>query len=235
MGAVGAYLERIFRASEEENRQAIMGLLAGRRAERLLDLGCYDGAFTSRLAECVSAGEVAGVEFLEEHASKARAKGIEVRAADLNGPLPFDDGEFDLVHANQVIEHLKRTDLFLAEIRRLLGPGGVAVLSTNNLSSWHNIASLVLGYQPFPAHVSDEVIVGNPLSPFDGQRHADPGQTHLRLFTARALAALAEHHGLRPEAMSASGYYPLPPRAARTAARLDPRHAAFLIGVFAPA
>ena len=232
---IGGYLERVFRESEVENREAIMRLVEGRGLSRLLDLGCYDGEFTEQLAGRAGASEVAGVEFLEEHASRARARGIDVRPADLNGPLPFPDGAFDLVHANQVIEHLKATDVFLSEIRRLLAPGALAVVSTNNLASWHNIASLVLGYQPFPAHVSDEVIVGNPLSPFDGTRHADAGQTHLRLFTARSLAALAEHHGLRTETMGTSGYYPLPPSAARAVSRVDPRHAAFLIGVFRPA
>ena len=225
------YLERIFRAGEEENRLEIMRRLEGRQVGTMLDLGCYDGELTMRIARHVGATEVSGVEFLEEHGAKAAARGIDVHAVDLDGPLPFEDASFDLVHANQVIEHLRGTDTFLSEIRRVLRPTGVAVVSTNNLSSWHNIVSLTLGYQPFPAHVSDEVIVGNPLSPLEGTRHADAGQTHLRMFTARSLAGLAAHHGLRTETMAASGYYPLPPRAARIASRIDRRHAAFLIAL----
>lgn len=69
--------------------------------------------------------------------------------ADLDAPLPFEDGAFDLVVSNQVLEHLVDTDLFVSEIRRLLRPGGVAVVSTENLASWHNVAALVLGWQPF--------------------------------------------------------------------------------------
>jgi SAM-dependent methyltransferase len=136
------------------------------------------------------------------------------------------------VHANQVIEHVRRTDRFLGEIHRVLEPGGIACISTNNLASWHNILSLALGYQPPPSHVSDEVIVGNPLNPEDGWEHEDIGRTHLRLFTARSLCELCEHHGLEVLSMDTNGYYPLPPLLARLATRIDPRHGAFLVGVF---
>jgi SAM-dependent methyltransferase len=228
------YLERVFRATEEENRRAILALLAGRSGSSLLDLGTSDGAFTQRLADRMGAGRVAGVELIEDHARAARARGIDVRTADLDEGLPFEDGEFEVVHANQVIEHVRRTDRFVREVRRVLAPRGLACISTNNLSSWHNVASLALGLQPMPLHVSDELIVGNPLNPEDGQPHQDAGRTHLRLFTARALRELCQLHGLEPVRVRSVGYYPLPPRAARPAARIDPTHAAFLVGVFAP-
>jgi SAM-dependent methyltransferase len=147
-------------------------------------------------------------------------------------PLPLPDGAYDLVHANQLIEHLKHTDDFLREARRLCAPGGLVVISTNNFSSWHNVVTLVLGWQPMPNHVSDEVHVGNPMNLRAGEPHKDAGQTHLRIFTARALTELAAHHGLEVEDISTSGYYPLPPRLARRAVKVDPLHGAFLIGLF---
>jgi SAM-dependent methyltransferase len=42
--------------------------------------------------------------------------------------LPFDGGSFDVVFASHVLEHIKEDDLALAEIRRILRPGGFAVL-----------------------------------------------------------------------------------------------------------
>jgi hypothetical protein len=81
-------------------------------------------------------------------------------------------------------------------------------------------------------HVSDETILGNPLNPLHGRPHADRGRSHLRLFTARALTELCAHHGLELVSMTTAGYYPLPPRVARLARRIDPTHAAFLIGLF---
>ena len=220
--------DRIFRSAEEENRRAILAACTPRPGARLLDLGCGDGSFTVRVAERVDAQSVHGIELIPHIARAARERGITVAEADLGERLPYDDGAFDVVHSNQVIEHLPFTDHFLKEIRRLLAPGGYAVVSTNNLASWHNVASLVLGWQPMPSHVSDEVIIGNPANFVEGAPGAR-GQNHLRVFTGRALAGLAAHHGLRVELARTAGYYPLGRRAARVMNRLDPLHGAFLV------
>ena len=231
------YLERNFAATEDENRAAIRAALLPRPGGVLVDLGCGDGVFTADVGRCVGAARVVGVEFVDAIAERAREAGVQVVVADLGGRLPIDDASVDAVHSNQVIEHLPRTDHFLAEVRRILKPDGYAVISTNNLASWHNIVSLTMGWQPFPSHVSDDVYVGNPLNFAPGPTGlgAVPGQTHLRVFTGRALAELGRHHGLEPEVQKAAGYYPLPPRAARLAARWDPRHGAFLVHRFRPA
>lgn len=226
------YLMRVFRATEADNRRTILATLAAHRGGSLLDLGASDGEFTLRLARHLGADRVAAVELIEAHAEEARARGIDTKTGDLDEGLPFEDGSFDVVNANQVIEHVRRTDLFLSEVARVLAPGGLACVSTNNLSSWHNIGSLALGFQPMPMHVSDRVIVGNPLNPERGVAHEDAGRTHLRLFTPRALVELCEHHGLSPVTMRSVGYYPLPPALGRLAARLDPRHSAFVVGLF---
>jgi ubiquinone/menaquinone biosynthesis C-methylase UbiE len=44
--------------------------------------------------------------------------------ANLDEGWPFEDESFDLVHANQVIEHVGRLDHFVEETRRVLRPGG---------------------------------------------------------------------------------------------------------------
>ena len=225
------YLERVFHASEERNRRDILATVRPVPGGRLLDLGCANGAFTQRVAAACEAGEVHGVEFLEAWAAEARDNGIEAVVADLGERLPYDDASFDVVHSNQVIEHLQRTDHFMREVHRVLRPGGHAVISTNNLSSWHNIVSLVLGWQPAPCHVSDEIVVGNPVNYQEGGEHI-PCQAHLRIFTHGSLAGLGEHHGLRCELQRGSGYYPLPPTLATPLARIDRRHAAFLIHRF---
>jgi SAM-dependent methyltransferase len=153
------YRQRLFRATEEENRRQILAALEPRPGARLLDLGTSEGEFTGRVAGRLGAVSVTGVELIEEHAAVARGRGIDVVRADLDEGLPFEDGAFDVLHANQVIEHVRRTDTFLREIRRVLAPDGLACISTNNLSSWHNVLSLALGFQPMPMHVSDETIL----------------------------------------------------------------------------
>jgi SAM-dependent methyltransferase len=228
------YLERVFRATEEENRRLILRTLEPRPGGVLLDLGCSDGRVTTRIAERCRVARSVGVELIEPLADAARARNIEVVGADLNRRLPFEDASFDVVHSNQVIEHLWNTDTFLKEIRRLLRPDGYAVVSTNNLASWHNIVSLVMGWQPPPCHPSDELIVGNPVGLMEGVGGAQ-GQMHLRVFTARALAGVARHHGLRADVVRAAGYYPLPMPVARVLSRLDGRHGAFLVQRYRPA
>jgi len=231
---MGGYLRRVFRETEAENRRAILDLLPAGTGGRMLDMGTGDGVFAASVAEHLDADNVVGVEFLPHKAAEARRRGIDVIEADLEERLPLDDSQFRVIHANQVIEHLRHTDTFLSEIRRLLTPDGVALISTNNLSSWHNVISLAAGLQPSPMHVSDELIVGNPLNPEDGWSHEDRGRIHLRLFTARALTELCAHHGLRGVEVRTVGYYPLPPAVGRLATRVDRLHGAFLTGIFAP-
>lgn len=227
-------LHRVFRATEEENRQALLAALPQRCDGPLLDIGPHKGDLTIAVAEHVGASEVYGVELIGDHIPAAREKGIHVVQGDVDEGIPYDDGTFGFVFANQVIEHVRRTDVFLREIRRVLKPDGIAMISTNNMASWHNVVSLALGFQPTPMHISDEIIVGNPLNPESGLPHEDLGRTHLRLFTTRALVELAEYHGLEAVHTETVGYYPLPPKLARRVVKYDQRHGAFTVAVFKP-
>ena len=199
----------------------------------MLDLGCSDGVWTLEIARRVGTTDIHGVEMLERRAAEARKRGIDVVVADVSEPLDaYEDASFDVVHSNQVIEHVRDTDCFMREIRRLLRPDGYVLLSTNNLSSWHNIVSLTLGWQPMPCTVSDLVKVGNPFDVYDHYEERSPGQTHLRVFTGRALTELARYHGLRPLTERSAGYYPFPRNIGRQLARLDRRHGAFLVHLY---
>ncbi len=228
------YLRRVFEATDELNRQVILECAPPRPGATLLDLGCGNGSFTRRFADHVGAGRVLGVELIDHQARVAERNGVEVARASLAEALPYADASVDVIHANQVIEHLAGTDLFMREIRRLLRPGGYAVVSTNNLSSLHNLGALALGWQPWTNHVSDDNPgLGNPFLPL-GRHEGAPGQSHLRVFTGRALADLARHHGLRVEVARSAGFYPLPPWAARIANRLMPLWGAYLVQRYAP-
>ena len=221
------FLYRIFRATEEENRRVILTMLdpdpAAASRSRLLR-----GKLTRRLADKIGTSSISGVEVLPEAAQAARARNIQTVEADLNGPIPLPSGSFDVVHANQVIEHLYDTDVFASEIRRLLSPQGYAVISTNNLASAHNILSLIFGRQPPPAHVSGQAIVGNAFNPLEGGMHENTAMAHLRIFSYVALRDFLRFHGLRCEQYRTVGFYPLPIPIARVATRLLPVYGAFL-------
>jgi SAM-dependent methyltransferase len=198
----------------------------------MLDLGCDAGGRTVWMAERVGAQDIHGVEIATDRAELAASRGVQVELADLSGPLPYDDETFDLLVSNQVIEHLPDTDTFVREAYRVLKPGGRAVVSTENLASWHNVVSLVLGWQPFSlANISaDAMAVGNPLGVHRGEDGEERG--HLRVLAYRGLRELFALHGFSVERILGAGYYPLPGRFAR----VDPRHAAFItIGARRPA
>lgn len=210
------------------NRKTVLDLIEVNDKAKILDLGCSDGLFALRIAEKANTKEIFGIEFLKEAAQRAARRGIKVCQADLNRTLPLAAESFDVVHANQVIEHLSETDRFIKEVYRILKPGGYAVISTPNLASLHNIFSLILGKQPFAAHVSNEVIVGNSLDPKCGMLHASRGEVHLRIFTSASLPELFSYHGFDVEQLIGVGYYPFPDPLASVLSRLDKAHSVYL-------
>jgi SAM-dependent methyltransferase len=96
---------------------------------RLLEVGCGTGWFASRVARELGA-EVVATDQSERMLELARAEGLEVRMADVQA-LPFGDGEFDCVAAHWMLYHVPDLDRGLAEIARVLEPGGRLVAITN--------------------------------------------------------------------------------------------------------
>jgi SAM-dependent methyltransferase len=230
------YLLSLWTEAEDAYRKRILELVASAKPTSLLDLGCHDGEWTERLV-AASGGSVeraAGVEVVEEPRRAAERRGIETVAADLNDKLPFAEESFDLVHANQVIEHVVDLDLFVAEIGRVLRPGGRAIVCTENLASWHNIGALVLGFMPFSlTNISSRGAIGNPFNlASTPAAELETSWFHTRVLTAVGLEHLFRVHAFDVVQHFGTGYHPLPPRFARAAARRDVRHAAF-IGVVA--
>jgi len=227
MSAFRNWADRAFRRAMEANVDNIVRLLEPGTADTaLLDLGCDDGAHTARFGAAVGSTNLHGIEIVEHRAQAASARGIKVVAHDLNEPLPYDDASFDVVCSNQVIEHLPDTDRFVAETFRVLRPRGYTVTSTENLASWHNVASLVLGWQPFSlSNVSVKLSgVGNPLAVHREEPHLLSSWEHMRVFAYRGLKELYGAHGFRVEAVVGAGYFPLPAGVGRR----EPRHAALL-------
>jgi SAM-dependent methyltransferase len=208
------------------NGRNIQELASAEPHKRLLDLGCDDGTWTLEVARAAGATELHGIEIVTERAKLARARGINALVADLNKPLPYLDDSFDLVHANQVIEHISDLDTFLSEIHRVLRPGGTSIISTENGSSWHNVFAATMGWQIFSlTNVSPRVGgLGNPFALHRGESGMISSWTHKTIFNYRGLWEIHKVHGLQPRRVTGAGYHPLPPRVGR----FDPRHAHLL-------
>jgi SAM-dependent methyltransferase len=98
------------------------------RADRALDVGCGDGRLTAALdARELTAADVSRVAL--DRAAK-RLRGATLVELEVDAPLPFADGAFDLVLCAETAEHVRDLQLLLSEIRRVLAPGGHLALTT---------------------------------------------------------------------------------------------------------
>jgi arsenite methyltransferase len=89
---------------------------------RVLEVGCGTGWFAARVRRELAA-EVVAIDQSPRMVELARAQGLDARVGDVQD-LPFDDGEFDVVVCNWTLYHLQDLERGLAEIARVLRPGG---------------------------------------------------------------------------------------------------------------
>ena len=112
-----------------------MGYTAGKK---VLDYGCGSGYGTALISQ--GCQQITGIDVSAEaiahaqsHFNAANLSYLQVRPAE-EQPLPFTDASFDVILSFQVIEHVADVSIYLAEIERLLAPGGTAILSTPDRS-----------------------------------------------------------------------------------------------------
>jgi trans-aconitate methyltransferase len=98
----------------------VVHLLAPRRGERILDLGCGDGVLTAKLAEMGC--DVTGVDASEMQVEAARKLGVNARVM-AGEALQFHD-EFDAVFSNAALHWMLRPDEVIARVWRALRRGG---------------------------------------------------------------------------------------------------------------
>lgn len=96
----------------------------------ILEVGCGTGAFAERLAAENPRAQLVAIDQSDRFVELAVARGLLARAADVQD-LPFGDAQFDVVAAMWMLYHLPDLDRGLAEIRRVLRPGGLLVAATN--------------------------------------------------------------------------------------------------------
>lgn len=98
----------------------VVELLAPQPGERILDLGCGDGALTRKLVDLGC--QVIGVDGSPQQVAAARALGLEAQVGD--GQALSFGAEFDAVFSNAAMHWMKNADAVIDGVWRALKPGG---------------------------------------------------------------------------------------------------------------
>jgi len=114
-------------------RPAILALAGDVAGRRILDAGCGSGPVMAALRD--QGATVTGFDKSAGMLEQARLRlgdDADLRVAELGSPLPFPDGMFDDVIASLVLHYLEDWGPALAELRRVLKPGGRLIVSVDH-------------------------------------------------------------------------------------------------------
>jgi SAM-dependent methyltransferase len=175
--------------------------MESRKSElRVLDIGCGKAQFLFDLTENLKKNHAAGFKRIAVvdliRAENSRLGELsptpEFFQQSVDGQkLPFADDSFDFVSCNHVLEHIFETEKFILEIRRVLSPQGLAVISVPNCAAWMNRIAFLFGGQPLGSEVGTQSVTYGFWPPFmqDKLKQFDPSG-HIRDFTPRSLRDL---------------------------------------------
>jgi len=136
----------------------------------VLDLGCGAGEFSAALAQAGARAVAVDVAHEALRRASEQVPGLDVRHWTASDPLPLADGSVDVVWAGEVIEHVVDVAPWLSEIRRVLRPAGVLVLST--------------------PHHGGGTLLRLALSRRAFAEHFEPRSDHVRFYSPATLRAL---------------------------------------------
>ena len=227
------YLTYLYKEAERQKERMLKQVLSTLpKNGTLLDVGCWDGEKTLWWGEALKAKRIIGLDSVESACQIARDKGIEAHVCNLDREKwPIKDNTIDYLVSNLVIEHLSDVDHYILESNRVLKKGGYSIISTNNLSSWHNIFSLIFGWTPFDLTNSSPRVwsIGNPLVIHNDVKSVyGPTFLHKCVYTIKWLKEWYELYDFKLEYVKGAGYYPLP----NFIGNIDKTHASLMILVF---
>lgn len=163
----------------------------GRRA---LEIGFGSGTVLFNIRNKFE--EIYGIEFSAVRCTNVEAAlqayGINIKCfqGNIESSLDFPDGYFDVILWADVIEHVVDVWKAMAEVSRLLAPGGKLITSTPNIAYFRNRLKLLVGTFPSTSG-ADEGLTVRPGELFDGG--------HLHYFTFSSLEAIYLKFGINPE------------------------------------
>jgi len=127
-------------AEGDDPREFAFAAVAEAQPQRVLEVGGGEGELAERIHDELGA-EVIGVDQSERMVEIQRSKGIDARVGEVE-ELPFADGEFDVGVAAWMLYHVPDLDRGLAELARVLKPGGRLVAVTNAADHLHELWDL---------------------------------------------------------------------------------------------
>jgi len=151
---------------------------------RILDAGCGNGWLASLYR---NGHTVHGIDISHINLSKIKELGIQPLKHNLDRPLPFKDGVYDLVVCSEILEHILSPEQLIREVFRVLKPGGACVLTVPNLHCIRNRIDILTGkYTPFVEYriYSDR---------FDQMSHV--GVQHIHHYTLEGMTSVLQEVG----------------------------------------
>ena len=233
------YFTYIYNIERFERRNIQERLMEYNPQAIVLDCGCREGITTVRMASRVGTSHIIGLDYTLRVLQEAATRGIMPLRSDLNRSIPLCSNSVDVIFASDVLEHLINPAVFVAELFRVLRPGGYLILDTPNLASWHNVFALFLGIQPFSGPNITNMEDGE-IALVREMHRADHGLSeegenilhneqeltrHIVVVAYNSLLNLLHKIGFRIVVKRGFGYYPFPPIIARLLQCVDPAHA----------
>lgn len=184
----------------------ILRLLNLQKEDSLLDVGCASGHQVFAAAPHIqhAVGIDVAEKFIEtarQHAQDAGITNVEFLCEE-GEKIPFPDESFSKIICSEVIEHLIHPEPLLAEIRRVLKPGGRVVFTVPNLNSRGTIwKRACYGFREPPF---------TPMTEFSMDALSSHGDAHVRQFTLKTFTELIETNGLTSEYVGGAGFVDFP-------------------------
>jgi ubiquinone/menaquinone biosynthesis C-methylase UbiE len=181
---------------------------AARQAKtmRFLDVGCGRGIFIRDFVQGmderwqIKPARVMGIDLVQSSSNIFKEiPNFEFRLHDTDGnPLPFEDGSFDFISCNHVLEHVFETEKLVREFRRVLAPDGLCIISVPNIAAWVNRALFLFGSQPLGSELGTEkTTYGFWPSSMQKKLERFHPSGHIRDFTPRGLQNLTDYCGFK--------------------------------------
>ncbi len=175
------------KAYYSHERTDLLRLLpAGVRLEKVLDVGCGNGATGQYLKNFMQVKQVSGIEMNPDMARQAQMILDQVIIGNIEKiELPYEENDFDCIICSDVLEHLYDPDSVLIKLNVHLKDNGYLLLSVPNVQHWSVIIRLILGKWDY----QDEGILDS---------------THIRFFTRKSLRELVQRADYHIEKISSA-------------------------------